>query len=171
MALSISKGIEKQAHKLARLKFVQSYFPDATYLPNWVERKYLFNPEFSSKLVNTDYSEIKIISQPYGLYVAPIKIITYSYLNNDEEKHEDIIIGSRPKFSRLAYIKRDYTVHPHKNIIYFSRLSFNIKKNNFDDKILKECQVAIVNFIKEHPNLELDDKHLDARLKKLIVFS
>jgi hypothetical protein len=55
--------------------------------------------------------------------------------------------------------------------INFSRLSFNLRKNNFKDDILNECQTKIIEFIRANPGAAVNDKHLDPRLKKLLAFT
>jgi hypothetical protein len=82
---------------------------------------------------------------------------------------EKIRVNSSPRSNRLVYIRYD-RVSKNK-LINFSRLSVNLKNNNFKDDMLNACRVKILEFIKEHPGYQLDTKHLEPRLKKLLLFT
>jgi hypothetical protein len=167
--------IAEQEYKLAKLKFVHSVVPDVRKVNNFnpLARYKALNVEFVSKLVNTQYTDVKFITQYNALYIAPIIPVTFNYTQGDLEKTEEIIIGSSPKLNRLAYIHYDRKLRSSTNSgerIKFSRFTFNMKKHNFDDKIFTSCRTAIMKYIQEHPGIAIDTKHLEPRLQKLLVY-
>lgn len=174
----ISLCVNQYEYLLARYKFVQSYFPDAksinSYDPSAIRRTH--NIEFLSKTVNTHYTDVKFITQYNTLYIAPIVTLSFSHIANDIEKIEDIVIGSSPKINRLAYIKHYSSIKgsgkpTYQSKIAFSRFMFNMKKYNFNENIFNSCRSAIMQFIQANPGIQMDDKHLEPRLKKLLIYT
>lgn len=156
----LSKAINETHRTLAKYDAIIKSFPDAkiheTYYPH----------TFSSKEVNQNYSKLKFESKHNRLIVMPYSEVDFEF----EGKIETVIINSSPKANRLAYVS--WEKYPSKEkIIKFSRLTFNLKNNNFKDDMMNDCRIAIMNFIKDYPNYKLDDKHLEPRLKKLILFT
>jgi hypothetical protein len=156
---SVEQKIKEYKHSLAKYETVLKAFPDAkiqeTKFPN----------TFSSKEVNQNYTKLKFTTRYNRLIVMPYVELDFTY----EENNETIIVYSSPKYTRLAYIP--YTRGNISPVIKFSRVTINLKNNNFKDDMLNDCRVAIMNFIKENPNCKLDDKHLEPRLKKLLLFT
>jgi hypothetical protein len=120
---------------------------------------------FVSKHINKNYSGLEFVSNSHKISVMPYLELDFEY-NNLSEK---IRVYSVPRRNRLAYMRYDYLRK--KSFISFSRLSINMKNNNFRDEILNECRIKILNFIKQNPKAELDQKHLDPKLKKLLAFT
>jgi hypothetical protein len=142
-------------------KFVKDSIPDARVL--YIKKNQFKG--FVSKYVNSQYSHIEFIDRYQKVYVAPYLELEYTFNN----KPEKIRVYSSPRQTRLVYMRHNY--HKRKNIICFSRLTFNIKNNNFKDDMLSACRMKIMNFIKSNPNCELDQTHLDPKLQKLLIFN
>lgn len=143
-------------------KAVLDKFPDAI-LNETFGYKYQIISNFSSKLVNAQYNKLDFDSNSRRITVIPyyeLKLI------HDDSEHI-VKINSIPKSSRLVYTSRIFKV------IKFSRLSFNLKNNDFTftDDMLNACRVEIMKFIQSHNGYDLDKKHLEPRLKKLLLFT
>jgi hypothetical protein len=154
---TLTQTITEMEYDVAKYKFVLANFPDAKLHAGWG------SPHFSSKSVNTNYTNFDFVKSAYLLTVLPYSLLTFEY----NGKIEDIKIHSSPRTSRLARVswKND------KRVIKFSRLSINMKNHNFKEDMLNSCRTHIMSFIKDNSKLELDTKHLEPRLKKLIVFT
>jgi hypothetical protein len=138
-----------------KYKFVYSKFPDC-----FLQKTYLdfinANPVFLSKSVNSCYNKLIFDSNSRRVIVMPVYELDFEY----NGKVEKIKIHSSPKRSLLAkvavkyiYSKDDASTTTSsgwpgsrsgsfaklkeiKKTLCFSRLSFNLKNNNFDDKML-----------------------------------
>lgn len=147
---------------LAKYKAVLAKFPDALLGKTWGYH-YDFIPTFSSKSVNTLYNKLD-----FDVDSRRITAIPHYELKFTHDNTEHIVkVNSVPKSSRLVYIPwRD-------KVIKFSRLSFNLKHNDFviSDDMLNACRVQIMQFIQSHPGYKLDEKYLEPRLKKLLLFT
>jgi len=155
----ISKAIQDLEKLLAIHKFVMEKIPDAK------SHNLTSYHGFSAKSVNSSYSNFEFIKGNHVLYVMPFIELDFEY-NGIKEK---IRVNSSPRIKRLAYVK--YSREKNCNIIYFSKLKINLKRNKFKDDLLNACIINILSFIKEHPNHILDEKNLDIRLKKLLIFT
>jgi hypothetical protein len=155
---SLTQTIKETQRTLAKYEAVIKAFPDAriheTYTPH----------SFSSKEVNKNYTKLQFTTNYNRLTVMPYSEVEFEFEGN----LETVLVHSSPKYNRLAYIpwSRDK-----EKVIRFSRVAFNLKNNNFKDDMLNDCRVAIMNFIKDNPGHKLDQKHLEPRLKKLILFT
>lgn len=160
---------------LEKYKLVLSHFPDCKIqkvFDGFVSKQ----PVFVSKSVNQNYTTLGFVSDPRRLFVVPHCKLDFEY----NGKKEVITVHSSPKRTPLAKIglkwshtKKQYDKDENGKYIrkiVFSRVAINLKNNNFDDKMLSECQAHIMTFIKEHPGHQIDGKHLDPRLKKLLAF-
>jgi|SRR6185436_2661930 len=159
-----NKKIEDIEYNIAKCLFIQSKFPDAkvSLIKNAKNEDIL---KFSSKLVNNDYSKYEFKKSSYSL---TIKVYTeLEFLHNN--KNEVIRINSSPETCRLA--RTGWSHKTRKGIIKFSRFSFNMKKNNFKDDIFNNCRSQIMQFIQAHAGYDLDTRHLEPRLKKLLLFT
>lgn len=151
---SIDYFIKKTDFLLAKYKLVQKYFPDAscnTY------------GDFCSKTVNTNYTKFEFLTTYGGLFVIPFYEI--ELYHNDIK--EVIKVYSKPRASRLLYLEKWKLPRT----IRFSRLSFNLKNNKFKDEMLNACRAEIMKYIAANPGYHLNDKHLEPRLKKLMIFT
>ena len=155
MGQKLTDAIKQKEHQLAIYKAVLNQFPDASI------RSY----GFVSKMVNSAYTDLSFEKLYGAIYVCP----TYKMVLNIGDEEEIIDIHSSPKVSRLAYIGWHH--ERKKRVIKFSRLAVNLKNNNFKDDMMNSCRAKIMEFIKEHPKNPLDTKHLEPRLKKLLVFT
>lgn len=156
---SLTQTIKETQRTLAKYEAVIKAFPDAviheTYTPH----------SFSSKEVNKNYTKLKFDTRYNNrLIVMPYTEIEFEF----EGSAEAVVVHSSPKYNRLAYIP---WMRGKDKIIKFSRVAFNLKNNNFKDDMMNDCRVAIMNFIKNNPDHKLDDKHLEPRLKKLLLFT
>lgn len=156
---TIDKAIVDAEKGLAVYRFVKQNIPDAKvhYTP--------YYHGFSAKSVNTNYSNFDFIKGHNVLFVVPFLELDFEY-NSVLEK---IRINSSPRSNRLVYVRYDRINR--QRTIKFSRLSINLKNNNFKEDMLNACRVKILDFIKEHPNHQLDTKHLEPKLKKLLLFT
>lgn len=171
------KGIADEAeYVLEKYKFVLSHFPDAKlqkHYPGFISK----NPVFISKLVNQQYTNLSFDSNSHRVTVLPYVKLNFEY----KDKKEEIVVHSSPKRNLLAriscqrskvtkaYLKSDSGEYLKK--IIFSRLSINLKNNNFDNKMMNECRAHILKFIQQNPGYKIDDKYLEPRLKKLLAFT
>lgn len=148
---------------LAKYKAVLAKFPDASLGKTWEYNNRDFTATFSSKAVNTQYNKLDFDVDARRITAIPHYELKLTH--NDEE--HIVKVNSTPKSSRLVYIPwRD-------KVIKFSRLSFNLKNNDFvfTDDMLNACRVQIMQFIQTHPGYKLDEKYLEPRLKKLLLFT
>lgn len=142
--------------EVARHKAVLSEFPEAL-VNNSIE--------FQSKEVNRKYNKFEFERNRWGIWVIPYSEVSFTFDN----KIETVKIYSKPRRSRLVYL--DWDRDGKNYIIRFSKFTFNLKVNNFKDDVLNACRIEIMAFIKENPKYKMDDKHLEPRLKKLLIFS
>lgn len=152
--------IKETEKTLAKYNAVLKAFPDAKF------REGYFPPRFSSKEVNQKYNKLTFSGDYRTLRVMPFCELAFEW----EGKEETIIVNSSPKYSRLAYIpwRRQ---SGNQQVIRFSRLAINLKNNNFKDDMMNDCRVHIMKFIQDNPKCKLDEKYLEPRLKKLLIFS
>lgn len=142
--------------ELAKQKAVQTEFPQA--------RVHAL-AGFQSKIVNRNYTKFEFLAKRDGLYVLPYYEVKFTF----EDKTEIVKVYSMPKANRLAYIQWNINLRDY--IMRFSRVAINMKNNEFREDMLNSCRAEIMGFIKQHPRVKLNDKHLEPRLKKLLVFT
>lgn len=151
---TIDSFIKDTDFLLAKYKIVQQYFPDATCN---------MYGNFGSKTVNANYTKFEFQTTYSGLFVVPYCEVE---LDHNGVK-ETIKIHSKPRASRLVY--QDRWRQP--KTLRFSRLSINLKNNQFKDEMLNACRAEMMKYIAGNPGYKLDDKHLEPRLKKLMIFT
>ena len=158
MTRFIKDTVQDLEYQLAKHKAVQDKFPQA---------KVNCLGEFQSRIVNQNYTkfEFEIRDKGKGLYVLPYCEVDFTY----GDRTEIIKIHSMPKFNRLAYVQWSIDLRAH--VISFSRLTINLKNNDFKEVMLNHCRAEIMSFIKNNPGYKLDDRHLEPRLKRLLVFT
>lgn len=144
---------------IAVYKFVKEQVPDARV------HSTSYYHGFSAKSVNANYTNFEFIKGYNTMFVVPYKELDFDY-NGTIEK---IRINSSPRSNRLVYTA--YSRLERQTTIKFSRLKFNLKNNNFKEDMLSACRLKILEFIQEHPGYKLDTKHLEPRLKKLLLFT
>ena len=155
-ALKITDAIQQSEKRLIIYKAVCDKFPDTTI-------KYY---GFASKQVNRLYTDLSFERHYSGLYVCPVYKMIVPINDNEEEI---IDIHTSPKTSRLIHIA--WNREQKSRVIKFSRLAINLKNHNFKDDMLRACRTKIMEFIKDNPKYSLDTKHLEPRLKKLLIFT
>ena len=155
--ITLSDEVKNLEYTLARHRAVLDRFPDAKIHPYG---------GYSSKSVNKCYNHYSFVSEYSGLYVLPFCEVEFSHQN----KEEIIKISSQPIRNRLAYISW-HTGPDGKKIMKFARFAINQKSHDFKDEMLNDCKVEIMKFIKDNPGCRMDDKHLEPRLKKLLLFT
>lgn len=156
---SISEGIENLEKTLAIYKFVEKHVPDAKLHGNQ------YFSGFSSKSVNLNYTGFEFVKGYSAMWVVAYLELPFEY----NGKIETVRINSSPRSNRLVYVT--YDRYSKSRIIKFSRLNINLKNNNFKDDMLNACRIKILDFIKERPGFKLDTKHLEPKLKKLLLFT
>lgn len=157
---NIHESIEDLEKKLAMCKFVKECLPDAKLHTNQ-----FVTFGFSSKTVNKNYTKFDFVKTPNALYVVPYIELDFEY-NGELEK---VRVNSSPRSNRLAYVSwsSDYR----SRVIKFSNIRLNLKTNKFKEDMLNACRLQIVNFIQNNREYKLDQKNLDPRLKKLLLFT
>ncbi len=156
--ISLDQAINTTEKNLSLYKFVLEKVPDAK-----VHNGPYYNG-FSAKSVNSSYTNFEFVKSGRALYVIPYLELDFPYENSIHK----IRVNSSPRASRLAYIS--FSREFRKSIIKFSRLKFNLKNNKFKEEMLNSCMVEIINYVKQFSNLSIDDKNLDPKLKKLLLF-
>jgi hypothetical protein len=158
MGIRIDNAIQDLEYQLARHKAVLAVFPRA---------QVNCYSEFQSRLVNQNYTKFEFELREKGkeLYVLPYCEVPFTY----QDRPEIIKIHSIPKANRLAYVTWNIDLKSY--VIKFSRLSINLKNNDFKEDMLNSCRAEIMSFIKNNPGYKLDDRHLEPRLKRLLVFT
>jgi hypothetical protein len=152
----ISEDIKKLEKRIAKYKAVHAAFPDA---------RITSYEDFYSKTVNSTYTSYSFIRAYNGLYVCPFSEVAYTY----DGQEEYVKVHSSPKSSKLVHLTWERTP-TNKKIMRFARFAFNQKNHNFKEEMLNACKAEIMDFIKENPGYHLDTKHLEPRLKKLLLF-
>jgi hypothetical protein len=152
----INDTIRKLEYELAKRKAVQTAFPNA---------KVHELAGFQSKTVNRNYTKFEFERRHNGLYVLPYCEVLFTF----EDKTEIVKVHSMPKANRLAYLQ--WNIDLRDRVLKFSRIAINFKNNAFREDMLNHCRAEIMSFIKLNPKAKMDDKHLEPRLKKLLVFT
>lgn len=152
----IKDTIQDLEYELAKQKAVQLQFPEA---------KVHYYAGFQSKLVNQNYTKFEFERRTYGLFVLPYCEVNFTF----KDKTEIVKVYSAPKANRLVYLQ--WNVDLRNYVMKFSRLAINLKNNKFKDDMLNSCRAEIMGFIKKNPSYKMDDKHLEPRLKKLLIFT
>jgi hypothetical protein len=156
-ARKVEDIIKELEHNLVIQRAVLAQFPDA--------KAHWYNG-FSSKLVNKKYTNFIFERRSRGLYVLPYCEVQYTF----DGDTKSVKVFSQPRTNRLVYI--GWRRGPDgRRTMKFSRLSFNLKNNQFKDDMLNACRTEIMSFIKTNPGYNLDDKHLEPRLRKLLIFT
>jgi len=156
IARSVADCIQELEYQLAKQKAVQKEFPDA---------KWHWKTGFQSKMVNQKYTKFTFSRHGRGLYVVPYCEVTVSYNGNSET----VLVYSKPKYNRLVYLS--WNVNLRTYVMKFARLTINLKHNEFRNDMLNSCRAEIMSFIKNNPSYKMDDKNLEPRLKKLLIFT
>jgi|SRR5579885_832854 len=158
-ARQITDTVKELEYTLAKQKAVQAEFPDA---------KVHYYLGFTSKSVNQNYTRFDFERRYHGLYVLPYCEVKFTW----DGKEEIIKVHSAPRANRLVYLTWRRTPPPeNKRIMKFARVAINMKNNAFKEDMLNACRAEIMSFIKDNPGYHIDDKHLEPRLKKLLIFT
>jgi hypothetical protein len=152
----ITDTVKEMEYELAKQRAVQKEFPDA---------KVHYYAGFQSKEVNQNYTKFEFDRRSYGIWVVPYCEVKLEF----DGKTEIIKVHSCPKANRLVYLGWNRDLRDH--YIKFSRIAINFKNNEFREDMLNSCRAEIMGFIKNNPKYKMDDKHLEPRLKKLLVFT
>lgn len=152
----IKDTVNELEFELAKQKAVQKEFPNA---------KVHYFAGFQSKDVNQVYTKFDFERRSYGLWVVPYCEVKFEF----NGKTEIVKVHSAPKANRLVYLAWNRELKT--QVMKFSRLAINLKNNQFKDDMLNSCRAEIMTFIKNNPGYKLDDKHLEPRLKKLLIFT
>jgi len=156
LARPVTDCIRDLEYQLAKQKAVEKEFPDA---------KFHWKAGFQSKLINQKYTGFAFEQRKRGLYVVPYCEVKVTHNGNTEI----IKVWARPKYNRLVYFS--WNINLANYVIKFSRLAINLKNNGFKSDMLNSCRAEIMSFIKNNPGYPMDNKHLEPRLKKLLIFT
>jgi len=156
LARPVTTCIQELEYQLVKQKAVQKEFPDA---------KWHWKIGFQSKLVNQKYTGFVFERRKHGLYVVPYCEVKVTHNDNTEI----LMVFGKPKYNRLVYLS--WNVNLRNYVMKFSRLAINLKNNEFKNDMLNSCRAEIMSFIKNNPSYKMDDKHLEPRLKKLLIFT
>ncbi len=156
LARPVTDCIRELEYQLAKQKAVQKEFADA---------KWHWKIGFQSKLVNQKYTGFSFERRKRGLYVVPYCEVNCT-VNGTTEK---IMVYGKPKYNRLIYLS--WNVNLVNYVMKFSRLAINLKNNEFKSDMINSCRAEIMSFIKNNSSYKMDDKHLEPRLKKLLIFT
>jgi hypothetical protein len=151
----VTDTIKELEYDLAKQKAVLAKFPDA---------KIHYYSGFSSKEVNHSYTKYFFERRRNGVWVIPYCEVEFEH----DGKTENVKVHSKPRANRLVYF--GWNGQSHNHIIKFSRIAINFKNNEFKEDMLNSCRAEIMSFIKNNPKYKMDDKHLEPKLKKLLVF-
>jgi hypothetical protein len=152
----LSNSVKELEFELAKQKAVLKEFPGAK----------INSVGFQSKEVNQNYSSFDFIRRRgHGVWVVTHSEVSFEH----EGKTEKVKVHSVPRTSRLAYIQWDRKER--KYVLKFSRFSLNMRTNAFKEDMFNSCRAEVMTFIKENPGIQMDDKHLEERLKKLLIFT
>lgn len=152
----ITDTVKELERELAQHKAVQDQFPHA---------KVHYFAGFQSKAVNQNYTKFRFERRSQGLYVLPYCEVEYTF----DGKTEIAEVYSMPKANRLVYLHWNRELRNY--VIKFSRFVLNLKNNQFKNDMLNSCRAEVMSFIKNNPSYKMDDKHLEPRLKKLLIFT
>lgn len=155
---AISELVSETEYALARYTAVQKEFPNAKV------NMYL---EFSDRSVNRLYTNYTFERNYNGLFVVPYCEVLVEY----KDQEETIKVHSLPRRNKLVHLTWETEPVSKKKIMKFARMAINLKNNNFKEEMLNSCKAEIMNFIKDNPGYHLDTKHLEPRLKKLLLFT
>jgi hypothetical protein len=156
---NIDQAIIDLEKSLFIYKFVKEKIPDAK-----VHNTQYYHG-FSARTVNSNYTNFEFVKGYHTLFVVPFVELEYEY----NGLQDYVRVNSSPRSSRLVYISYDRNLK--QKVIRFARLKINLKNNNFRDDMLNACRAKILEFIKEHPDCKLDTKHLEPKLKNLLLFT
>lgn len=152
----IGDTVRDLEYQLAKQKAVQAEFPQA---------KVHHFAGFQSKIVNQNYTKFDFVQKYSSLYVLPYCEVQFEF----DGKTEIVKVHSMPKANRLVYLQWNRDIRNY--IMRFSRVAINLRNNQFKDDMLNRCRAEIMTFIKNNPGVTMDDKHLEPRLKKLLIFT
>lgn len=141
---------------LARAKAVLKKFPDVKFHKDLTV--------FSSKTVNQEYNGFQFIRKYTGLYVIPYHELEFSF----KDKIYKARVQSSPRLNKLVYKTKQKV--DDKRVMKFSRLAANLKINNFKEEMIGVCRKKIISYINDNTSFYFDTKHLDPKLKKLLLF-
>jgi hypothetical protein len=164
--IDINNRIENMNYVISKLQFIKSVFPDVkiqTYKSS--DGKDWF--QFSSKMVSTNYTNYDIENAYRAINVNLYSELEFVY----NGKSEIVKIFSDPKKIKLAKASTYRRNGEYGRYIIFYKFSFSKHVSPLKDEALSKCRNAIMMFIKQHTDYKLDTKNLDARLKKLLIFT
>lgn len=161
--IDCKETMDTMEYNLAKLKFVQEKYPNMKLQENGD------NYMFSDKTVGAAFTKTAI----EHVYHDELRLRVYDEMEfRHNGKGERITIDAIPRTCKIAYVHRDWQTK--KSTIRFARPLFKIKGKNASDlgkALYKDVCIAILEFIKNRPGIEINKDGLDPRLKKLIIFS
>jgi hypothetical protein len=155
---SIDEHIQTTEKWLNELKFVKSHFPNAQLTGGY---------DYISKSVNAVYEKWDFHESYSGLYVIPYVELQLT----TDDKVQFIKVFSQPKRNVLVHRTWACRNGAGVQILKFARMNINVKTHSFKDEMINSCRAEIMKYVQKNPKHELDTKHLEPRLKKLLAFT
>lgn len=156
--LDVNDTINSLEYNLSKLKFVQENFPKVKLQAD-IEENFIF----SSKLVNSNFSDFKIVSGTYDIKLLVYKMLEFEYNGNTEI----VVINSIPKSCKIV----DVYFKDSKLIVKIHKPIFKSKNKDIYKQVSNECDLAILEFAKEHPSAKFDETITNSRVEKLLILS
>lgn len=163
MSKKVNEKIKSLEYSLAKLRFVQSHFPDVTFSQSYGNKDVLL---FNAKSVNNSFTKFNFRKDSWNLTLVPYSELSFIY----DGKEEIIRVSSSPQNIKLITLSYR-TNSDGKRIMKFHKFTTNLKKNNFKEDIFNACRAEIMKVIQDNQGFHLDTKNLEPRLKKLLVFT
>lgn len=164
----IEEVIAEHEEVIARYRFLREKLPDIQI------NRTSWRVIYSSKSVNSSYTNFRPVTGHSCIYMEPYLEIGYPLPNGEEQIIPVYGSPRKIKLAYLAYPKDPITKgfnYKAKRVIKFCRLRHNLKQHQIKDECFHECRAAIIKFIQKYPTLAMDDKWLDPSLKKLLAFT
>jgi len=152
---SIEESINYLEQELKALNFLSSKYKDL---------QMNYDNSFSSKLVNSTYTNLNFIDR--GYLVATASIIEKIEFNGIVKEYKIYTIPRELLICRLEFNKETNSYD-----IAFPKIRTNIKTNKFRPELYKEAKIKIIEFISKNSGRKINDKNLDEQIKNLLIFS
>jgi len=162
--ISVKDRVNNLEVDLARIKFVQTYFPNIK-LQQENNKNYIF----SDKNVANNFTYFVVMENYDTITLSLIKELEFNF----NGKSEKILIHSIPKQKYICGSYSDYK-KTDSNGNYIRKIDFGkpfkCKDKNLTKKVQDACRLEIIKYIQARPKLVIDENVLDPKIKKLIHF-
>jgi hypothetical protein len=173
--LNVDETIADLEFQASKLSFLKNRYPDLKLKANkngpW---------EFSSKLVNKNFTKFKFSPYIYGYY----SYVVFKVFDELEFEHNGtkakLIVSSMPLTSRfIELVSEAYEDANGKHIppekrnyqICFSDLKFKNVHKDIQEQVNDQALLVALDFVNKHTFAKVNPTGLDPRFKKLLIFS